>query len=223
MAITSRATITDIREINSELREFWLVPEKKSRYEAGQFLQFCIEEVEVSDYWPESRTFSIASYQKGKIRLIIKKVGKYTTRIFEELNINSVVTIKYAYGDFLLPFDSSSQIVCIAGGTGITPFLAFIDYLENVGGLDRMFLYYSAQTKQSMIDYEEIKEKFGDKVKFFTTREENENTINHRISKEDILIGVNTTYYVCGSEAFNDYYKRLLFDLGCINVKVDEW
>lgn len=231
MPIVSRATVIDVRQINDDIREYLLKPDKYINFEAGQFLQLTLELVSASDFWPESRTFSIASYRsKDKtIRLFIKKVGQYTTRIFDTLEVGSSCTIKYAYGDFTLPlFDETNPIVCIAGGTGIAPFLSFIDACEERGQLDRLTVYYSVKQKADVIDYEKLKSilKHG-KLCIFTTREFNDDTICRRIIVDDIVNNQpdasDRHYYICGSKEFTYTFKRQLEMKGMQNIYIDEW
>ena len=228
MAIITNAVVEKVINISDDIKEYILKPEKMIAYEPGQFLQLSLDIVDASDYWAESRTFSIASYGKDYLRLIIKKVGQYTARIFNELSSDSVVTIKYAYGDFLLPFDYDDGVVCIAGGTGISPILSFVDKLEEDGELDKIKLFYSAKTKSSLIDYERlcnILEK--ENLNFYITRENsNDEIINlGRINIEEISrnLNKNSYVYICGSNDFIFYFKSNLEKLGYKNIILDEW
>ena len=228
MAIITNAVVEKVVNISDDIKEYILKPEKMIAYEPGQFLQLSLDIVDASDYWAESRTFSIASYGKDYLRLIIKKVGQYTTRIFNELSSGSVVTIKYAYGDFLLPFDYDDGIVCIAGGTGISPILSFVDKLEEDGDIDKIKLFYSAKTKSSLIDFERlcnILEK--ENLHFYLTREKtNDKNINFgRINIEEISrnLNKNSYFYICGSNDFISYFKSNLEKLGFESIVLDEW
>lgn len=228
MAITTSATIEKIVNISENIKEFTIKPEKITSYEPGQFLQFSLDNIDASTYWSESRTFSIASYGRDYIKLIIKKVGKYTKRIFEELKEGSKVTIKYAYGDFLLPFDCDDGIVCIAGGTGISPILSFIDKLKEDDELDKIKLFYSARNKEELIDYDNICEILPkDNVYFYVTRQDtkDERIINRRIDVDDIKNNTNidSYIYICGSNEFINYFKCNLEALGYENIILDEW
>ena len=106
MGTISKATVLSIKEHGKEIREYSLKLEKNHYFEPGSFLQLALEEKEDYTRWPDSRNFSIASAfnEQGKVKLIIRKVGEYTTRIFTELTVGGHCTVKYAFGDFLLPF-----------------------------------------------------------------------------------------------------------------------
>lgn len=227
MPIVSLAKVFQVRELSKDIKEYLLEPEMKTNYEPGQFLQLSLDKIEASEPWRDSRTFSIASFQTERnwIRLVIKNVGEYTERIFKEMQEGTVVTLKYAFGDFLLPYNEESKILCVAGGTGITPFLSFLDYLEKKEELDRIRILYSVRHRDEAFYYDEIRNKIGKNVILFTTRENREDSINRRIEFQDILQVSNaqTEVYICGSEEFNQSMNELLQKEGYQNIHLDEW
>jgi ferredoxin-NADP reductase len=226
MSIVSKVKVIKIKKISELINEYFLRPNLKLHQEPGQFLQLSLELVDSSSIWPESRSFSFASYERDDklIRLIIKKQGKYTTRIFNELKEGSECTIKLPYGDFLPPMDDTN-IICIAGGTGISPFLSFIDYYEKEELLNHLFIFYSAKTFNDLIDYSVIKNKLGDNLRVFLTKEVNNLAINRRIELLDItsISNKNTPIYICGSSDFIKFFKHELSSIGYNNLYYDEW
>ena len=81
MSYTSQAEIITLIKHSEEIKEYEIRLDKEYKYKPGSFVQLTLDLVTASDIWPDSRTFSIASYKKGTIRLIIKNVGEYTNRI----------------------------------------------------------------------------------------------------------------------------------------------
>lgn len=231
MAVVTQAEVISIKEHTEEIREYILKPDKYRRFEAGMFLQLTLEEVNSSDYWPESRTFSLASYYNKEkiIRLVIKKAGQYTTRIFNEVKKGNEITIKYAYGDFILPvFDQKNDIICLAGGTGVTPFFSFIEALEEQNELERLKLLYSVKKYEDFIRLKYLKDKLNDEqLLLFTTQEDNNETVNRRINKNDVInLASNykeAHYYICGTNEFNLDFKEKLEAENLKNVYLDQW
>lgn len=231
MAVVTQAEVISVKEHTEEIREYILKPDKYRRFEAGMFLQLTLEEVNSSDYWPESRTFSLASYYNKEkiIRLIIKKAGQYTTRIFNEVKEGNEITIKYAYGDFILPvFDQKNDIICLAGGTGVTPFFSFIEALEEQNKLERLKILYSAKKYEDFIRLKFLKDKLNDEqLILFTTQEECEDTINRRITEDDVINAASdyqeAHYYICGTNEFNSNFKEKLENENLKNIYLDQW
>jgi len=225
MQTVSRAKVVEIIVHSEKVREYILELEKYRKFDEGSFLQLSLDLVDASEYWPESRTFSIASKcdrKNKRIRLIISKVGSYTTRIFTELVVGSECTVKYAFGDMILP-SVDVPIICIAAGTGVAPFLSFIEKLEESGKLDNLKLYYSSKTKKELYHFEFLKGCLGSNLHCFTTREKIEECHNRRIAIEDILIDTDAEYYICGSFEFIAYFYEALSLQGIKKIHKDEW
>lgn len=81
--------------------------------------------------------FTIASADHGdrQVTFQIKALGDYTRRLGENLSIGQLATVEGPYGRFeLARHRSDAQQVWIAGGIGITPFLAWLDALRGDPG-----------------------------------------------------------------------------------------
>lgn len=231
METVTKAKIFSIREYADDLREYILKPEKYRRFDAGTFLQLSLDLVDASDYWPESRTFSIASaYNKDKtLKLIIRKVGEYTSKIFDSLVVGSELTIKYAFGDMVLPqFDNENDIICIAAGSGIAPFLSFYEELKSEEMLGRFKLLYTVRKEEDFIQYENfLKDLDYGQRKFFVTDKKSDKGINRLMKIDDVLELSNynkeSHYYICGSPEFIIYFRDKLKSYGIENIYLDEW
>ena len=231
MNIVSRAKVISMIEYSDNLREYVIQLENYRRYDAGTFLQLTLENVTASDYWPESRTFSISSsYNKQykTMKLIIRKTGKYTTKIFEQLLIGSECTVKYAFGDMVLPqFDNINNIVCIAAGSGIAPFLSFVEELEQESQIDRLELFYTVREEKDFISYEYLKSVISkDNLHLFVTDEKSE-LVNNRLMNIDDIINdenhINKHYYISGSPEFITFFQKELLNKNIKKIYLDEW
>ncbi|MBT3071130.1 ferric reductase-like transmembrane domain-containing protein [Rhodomicrobium sp. Az07] len=103
------------------------------------------------DHDPEPHPFSFASSGKDatNFRFGIKALGDYTTKLAEKISVGQTVKLEGPYGGF--HFDhATTQQVWIAGGIGITPFLARLEHLAANGGTDRpVDLWYCAATAEN--------------------------------------------------------------------------
>ena len=231
MGTISKAKVLSIKEHGSEIKEFSLQLEKNHYFEAGSFLQLTLEDKEDYTRWPDCRNFSIASAfnDEGTIKLIIRKVGVYTERIFNELSVGAQCTVKYAFGDFLLPFfDKNSEICCIAGGTGIAPILSFCEQMKREKQLDRLHVYYSFKNEEEMQGMDVLTSLVPKgQLHLFSTRQEIEGITNRRISFDDIEKSgvdlVQSHFYICGGELFTSYFAKHLTTAGADNIYTDEW
>jgi NAD(P)H-flavin reductase len=168
--MVSRARVAFIKELSSNTREYILELELNFHHEPGQFLQLTLENVDSSMIWPDSRSFSIASYKmpNKQLRLIIKKEGKFTTKLFSDVRVNDVLTVKLPYGSFFPPIDLSPTL-CLAGGTGIAPFLSFFDYFKINNNLKKFFLFHSTKFIVDAVDYHYLLKELNGNYKLFLT------------------------------------------------------
>lgn len=61
------------------------------------------------------------------IKITFSVKGKFTSRMADELKHGEIIDIKLPYGDFFQQDHSKNNVVFIAGGTGITPFLSLFN------------------------------------------------------------------------------------------------
>lgn len=227
MSYVVGAIVTNIVEHSENVREYILKLEKSRKYDAGSFVQLSLNHVTPSEVWPDSRTFSIASYVDGYITLIIQRVGEYTNRIFHELNDGCKCTLKYPFGELFTKSNITEKNLFIAGGLGITPFFSLLDYFEREKKLDNLNLMYSVKYVCDILHREKIKELLNERAHYFVTRELGSFYKNRRITIQDInevcSMDKNCHFYICGSKNFNNYYVNELGKAGFKNIHMDEW
>jgi ferredoxin-NADP reductase len=124
-------------------------------FRPGQFLHLTVDDYDPSSFWPESRVFSIASppQDRSRIRICYSVKGCYTTKMERQLKIAGRVWIKLPYGDFVI--DESSEAVLLAGGTGISAFIAFLETLA-AESPHQVHLIYGARTRELLLFREAI-------------------------------------------------------------------
>ena len=110
-----------------------------------------LDQVDASSIWPESRTFSIASFKEDKMRFFIKKQGKYTHRIFNELKVGSCCTVKFPFGGLFDRKTLDDTHIFLAGGVGITPYFGLIEYFERMERLENLYLLYSVKIPEHFL------------------------------------------------------------------------
>ncbi|MEC9342981.1 MAG: ferric reductase-like transmembrane domain-containing protein, partial [Pseudomonadota bacterium] len=82
----------------------------------------------------EPHPFTIAGMEEdGTIRFAIKPLGDYTTRLRKMATVGDRIQVEGGYGRFIHARGGDKQ-VWLAGGIGITPFLAMADSLKSDHG-----------------------------------------------------------------------------------------
>lgn len=107
--------------------------------------------------------------------------------------------------------------VFIAGGAGITPFLAILRDLGRRGELDRQTLIFSNKTARDVICEKELRHLLGDRCILLTTGDEAPGYEHRRIDRaflEQKISDFDQRFYVCGPPPFMDAVNGALTDLG---------
>lgn len=111
----------DVTEIVCRLDDAW------PGHQAGQFAFIGFERFE------GAHPFTIASADHGNRSLTfqIKALGDYTRQLASRVAVGQAVTVEGPYGRFVLGRqDHTARQIWIAGGIGVTPFLAWLDALR---------------------------------------------------------------------------------------------
>jgi len=221
-----------------------ILPHKRvPRFKAGQFLHLTIDEYDPQGgFWPESRVFSIASSPSSEnVEIVYSVKGRYTTRMQSELAIGKKVWLKFPYGDFSI--DTSTElgqdIVLIAGGTGISPYLSYLRTIHANGSNSRRIrLLYGIRNTAHLLSPEELN-KFSSEIKDFemTLFIENEIKTSIPFSKQyqgmitlDKILEIGTSlnlpaYFLSGPPGMIQFFKTGLISNGIKpeQIKIDEW
>lgn len=208
----------------------------RPRWKPGQFLHLALDAYDPSGHWPESRCFTMAngSLEKDIVRLTIAAKGLFTARLLRELEVGRKVWMKAPYGDFIVRTSREHDVVLLAGGTGITPFVAFMED-SLVKGLDgNVWLHYGARSPDLLV-FRDFADRCARQFPSFRLECYAEGdaagaTIPGRIDLRRAVAcprnGKAATYYLCGPQAMiNAFRARLTGDHGVpeSNVKIDAW
>ena len=214
-------------------------PTHRLRFRPGQFVHLTLDAYVPNRHWPTSRALSIASAPGADlIRLTISRQGRYTARMLEEIAVGQQLWIKGPYGEFVVEARSpDDRIILIAGGTGITPFCA---YLEQRLQLDTprscpVTLYYGAR-EAGLLVYRDLAERCARQLSGFSVRyfvEQGEipaGTTCGRLDVDQIVsdqpdpsAGV---YYLSGPKAMVDAFSTRLTSVHGLppdRVAIDAW
>jgi predicted ferric reductase len=99
---------------------------------AGQFAFVRFDGDGQGDAEPHPFTLASAWQGDGRLLLLIKELGDYTTRLPTRLHAGGLVRVEGPYGQF--NFESTDQTtgqIWIGGGIGITPFIARMKHLAS--------------------------------------------------------------------------------------------
>ena len=107
--------------------------------------------------------------------------------------------------------------VFIAGGAGVTPFIAIFRHLYKQGKVDGNRLVFSNKTSKDIILKDEFSKMLGKNFINILTQEENSNFEHGRINADYLKRKINNFhqhFYICGPDVFVTDITKAITELG---------
>ncbi|OGM11166.1 flavodoxin reductase [Candidatus Woesebacteria bacterium RBG_16_34_12] len=169
----------------------------------------------------EKRDFSFTSLNEDpQLEFIIKAYPRNiypnhggVTEELHKLKEKDEITIERPYGTI----SYKGLGVFIAGGAGITPFIAILRQLYKDGKLRGNKLIFSNKTSKDVILEKELRKMLADDLILVLTREEKNGYEYGRIDEEFLKKHINNFsqhFYVCGPKEMVKQIRQILKNLG---------
>lgn len=130
----------DVLTVSCQLDQHW------RGHRPGQFAFITFDEKE------GAHPFTIASADRGdrSVSFQIKALGDYTRTLGKRLEVGHAVKVEGPYGRFdMARQDSNARQIWIAGGIGVTPFLAWLDSLQQAPSRASADLHYCTRDRNN--------------------------------------------------------------------------
>lgn len=200
-------------------------------FKTGQF---------ITVYWPDTpnykRAYSLSScvLDRGSYEVTVKRDGKMGTRIVDWAKPGDKMFVIPPVGKFLPAFDK--DLICIAGGSGVTPFRAYVREATRRNLPTRITILYTVRQPKDIIFNAEFRELEKQNPNFQfnvtctrATAEDNWTGRTGRIDPAWVKSFVrdlgNTVFYACGPNALVEFAESLVFELGAAKeqMKTEKW
>src|SRR5664279_5791030 len=112
-------------------------------FKTGQFITL---------YWPDDpsykRAYSLSScaLDRGFFEVTVKRDGKMGTRLVDWAKAGDKLLVIPPVGKFLPVYEPTKHLVCIAGGSGVTPFRGFVREATRRKLATKITILYSVRT-----------------------------------------------------------------------------
>ena len=203
-------------------------------FKTGQF---------ITVYWPDTpnykRAYSLSScaLDRGFFEASVKRDGKMGTRLVDWIKPGDRLMVLPPTGKFLPVYEPDKHLVCIAGGSGVTPFRAFVREATRRELATRITVLYSVRTTNDIIFNDEFHQLQQDNPNFSfyvtCTRLHPQDPWTGRRGRitadwvrEQIHDLPNTVFYACGPNELVEFAEDLLVrDLGVPKeqIKSEKW
>jgi len=149
-----------ITEIIKENNEIWALKFSSNNggevpnFKPGQYCYLTIKTL-----GRESHPFSFISnpLQKDNFTLSIKNVGDYTSNI-GKVNVGDIAYVDGPYGIFNHLGKNGAELVFIAGGMGIAPYLSMLHYIKETDKSRKISLIWGVRSRSDMIFSSELEQ-----------------------------------------------------------------
>lgn len=167
-------TLTEIISIRKEtynVKTFRLKPEDKIEFIPGQYALFSIPENKKVSNYAKPFSFSSSPTKRNFFEITVKKVGIFTTEM-HNLKKGENMLVNGPYNS-ALNFDEKimQDVVFIAGGSGITPFISAMRYSTEKKLKNKILLIFSNKTYRDIIYRKELSylERKNSRIKVINT------------------------------------------------------
>lgn len=208
-----RLKILNTHYITHKVKRFVLEKPEGFEYSPGKSAHISIN---LPGWEDQIRPFTFTSLQHWDYLEFIVKIyddHKGVTSQMGKLNTGDELLLHDVYGTI----QYRGPGIFIAGGTGITPFIAIFRALFESGNLRAIALLYSNQTTDDLILHDELTEMLGTAYKNVFTREGVIGFRERRIDRKFLIETIgdfNSRFYVCGPKNFTEEICDTLISLG---------
>jgi NADH oxidoreductase Hcr len=203
-------------------------------FKTGQF---------ITVYWPDTtnykRAYSLSScaLDRGYFEITIRRDGKMGTRIVDWAREGDKLFVIPPVGKFLPVYEPDKHLICIAGGSGVTPFRGFVREATRRKLETKITVLYSVRSPQHIIFRDEFHQLALENPNFnfyvTCTRLRDEEAWTGRRGrltpewvKEHVHDAANTVFYACGPNELVEFAEEIVVHgLGVpkAQMKTEKW
>ncbi|MGN6438097.1 MAG: FAD-binding oxidoreductase [Agriterribacter sp.] len=205
--------IISTRQVTHDVKAFRLPKPEGYTFVPGQATEVSVNTAEWKN---ERRPFTFTSLQEDPfLEFTIKRYPDHhgVTDALHNLKAGDEIIIRDVWG----AIEYKGPGYFIAGGAGITPFLAILRQLNKENRLQGNTLFFSNKTQADIIEETELKDMLGENALFVLTKEKKSGYLNSYIGKEFLSEHVKDfgkKFYICGPDAMISDITGMLESLG---------
>lgn len=124
-------------------------------FHPGQFASIRVMD---NGKWSKPHPFTISGAPGDSLQMTIKKSGRFTTEIIPSLTQDSQIQCAGPFGVFCKDIALREEVVMIAGGVGITPFLSVLRHFSKTDAKNICTLFWCNKTFADAFAASELEE-----------------------------------------------------------------
>lgn len=208
-----KVKIKAIGQVTHDVKQFVVEKPLGYDYTPGHATEVSINK---EDWKDEKRPFTFSSLtQANDLEFTIKIYPEHNgvTEQLGKLNVGDELIIRDTWG--AIEYKGPGYI--IAGGAGITPYIAMLRDLKKKNNLNGMHLLFSNKTDRDIILKEELDAMLGEKVTYVITDQEDTRHQKGYLNEEFLEKNIHDfdkQFYVCGPPKMTKEISSILEKLG---------
>lgn len=205
--------VLETEYLNLDVKRFVIERPLDYKFVPGQGTEVAINKPGWDDQF---RPFTFTNLESDDHLEFIIKIYKDHQGVTHELgkvNAGGELIIQEAFGAITY----QGPGVFLAGGSGITPFLAIFRKLHKENVIADNRLIYSNRTAEDVILVEELNAMLGEQLIYFFSHENTIGFTHHQIDRAYLIESIRSFdqyFYVCGPDSFVKDISKILLDLG---------
>lgn len=206
-------SILSIEPVTHDVKRFRLQKPEGYHFIPGQATEVSINKPEWKE---EKRPFTFTCLNdEPYLEFVIKIYSDHdgVTNALGKLNAGDELIVRDVWG----AISYQGEGYFIAGGAGITPFIAILRQLNQQHSIDGNTLFFSNKTSNDIILKDELKTMLGSNAVFTTTQEKTNAYESHIIDETFLKNHVNDFskhFYICGPDKMVSDINEILTKLG---------
>jgi len=210
---TYTVTLREIEVITHDVKRYVVDKPDGYSFEPGQATEVAINKEGLKD---EARPFTFTSLpDEEHLEFVIKSYPSHdgVTDKLDDLKVGDELIIGDSWG--AIQYKGPGWF--IAGGAGVTPFIAILKQLANDGNLMGNHLLFSNKTSKDVIMEGQFRTWLGDQFISTLTDEKKEGHLNKMINEEllrELIEDTSVNFYVCGPDKMVKDISSQLENLG---------
>lgn len=214
---------------NAKTLRFLLLRGHRLATRPGQFLTFEL----LVDGKPLTRSYSISSSptQASFVEITPKRVpnGYVSHFLNDQAKVGLTLKARGPYGKFCFDESQHQRIILIAGGSGITPMISILRYIDDLCIRTNPTLIYCVRTEQDVFFKNEFAALQARLSKFryvlVLSQPSSEWTgwkgrLRREILEREIEEPLESTFFLCGPGGFMELARTLLKDMGVESSRI---
>lgn len=209
-------------QLAPDIYDFAFKPDRKFTFLPGQYMDWTLPDIKFNSRG-NRRTFTIASSpEQNQVHIGVRfyDPGSQFKKKLINLQTGDTILGGRVAGDFVLPRDASKKLVFVAGGIGITPFVAMLTSLIDTNAERDIVLFYFVNQEQDIVYKDVLKkaQKHGLKTIPMIGPEVR---LNQETLQKHVPDFTQREYYLSGPPAMVRVYKSALKKLSVKKINTD--